>query len=501
MRVARHIAEVLDRFSDLNDGRRPRTGYVIYAGSYVSNSAGIECLHRLCGELNARGYPAFAVGGNVAAPHLDAPMVDMETAKSLCVDGFSAIYPETIHGNPFDATNVVRWVLNRPRLLGGDRVYADSERVYTYSDVFSPYIENRIAGKLYMPTIDERLFFCHDNDIAERSLECYYIGKSEWKDGIVSSADACEITRENPRKSELGKLFRSAKVFYCFDNSTILIYEALFCGCPVVVIPDGTHTKSDFEQLELGTTGIVWGVGESAATPVDVSALQNRYAKVKQQFVEQLVRMVSDSQANAAADVDWHGLASRHSSHDWMKRGRRIPITFVRQLDRYSRYAERIVRNGRRYCLKQLRERFALRDALRNPDKYFYRDGRDFSTRQFECIASRHCVETRVLDRGDIFEITQSTPAKEIGKLFRASRRYYAFRRSDPLVRCALLCGCPVTVIGKRDRTEQIDPLPPTAAALRQRLCLRGSRRDFLGGGKPSKSPSASDQRQLTCVP
>jgi hypothetical protein len=500
MRVTRHIAEVLDRFSDLNDGRRPRAGYVIYAGSYVASSAGIECLHRLCGELNALGFPAFVTGGDVEAPHFDAPMIDLERAESLCADGFCAVYPETIGGNPFGATNVVRWVLNRPGLLGGDPVYAESEQVYTYSEVFSPYIENRIAGKLYMPTIDERLFFCRDSDLTKRGLECYYVGKSQWKDGVVRSADACEITRENPRKSEIGKLFRAARVLYCFDNSTILIYEALFCGCPVVVVPDGTHTKADFERLELGTTGISWGIREYPATPVDVTALQDRYAKVKRQFAEQLNGMLAHSQSNAAADVDWDNLAAKHSRNDWMKRVRRGPVAFLRQLDRYARNAERIVRNGRRFCVKQFRERAALHHALRHRNKYFYCDGRYFSTRQLECYASPSRVDTPVFDRANAFEITLATPAKEIGKLFRASRRYFTFRRNDPLVMCALMCGCPVTVIGKHDRVEQIDPSPQTAADLRQPLRLRGSRRDFLDG-EPSKSPSASDQRELAVLP
>jgi hypothetical protein len=459
MRVIRHIAEVPERFADWNEGRKPRVGYVIYAGSYVGNSAGIECLHRLCSELNARGYPAFVTGGNVEAPHLDAPMIDLEIAASLCADGFCAIYPETISGNPFGACNVVRWVLNRPALLGGDRVYANPEQVYSYSEVFTPYIENRIAGKLYMPTIDERLFFCRDNDLAKRGLECFYVGKSSWKSGVVDPATACEITRAYPRKSELGKLFRAARVLYCFDNSTILIYEALFCGCPVVVIPDGTHSKSDFELLELGTQGISWGPDEFSVACVDVKALRARYATVKRQFGEQLNAVISRSQANAPCSVDWNALASQTYQSNWKDRVARAPKKLVRHLDRYSRGAERIVRNGRRFCMKRFRERSALRHALRNSNEYFYSNGRDDSARSLECFTSSKSVKTQVFDRAVAVEITPSTPVQEIGKLFRASRRYYTFRRRDPLIACALRCGCAVTIIGKLGPVEEIEPL------------------------------------------
>src|SRR5689334_22020201 len=90
------------------------TGFVVLSGPYVSNSAGIRCLHRLCDELNQRGYPSFTTGGGGAAPGMNAPMVDIEIAEKLCASGFIAIYPETVSGNPLRAQTVVRWVLNRP---------------------------------------------------------------------------------------------------------------------------------------------------------------------------------------------------------------------------------------------------------------------------------------------------------------------------------------------------------------------------------------------------
>jgi hypothetical protein len=139
MRLKNHILQVLSSRTGEKSPEGPRSGYVIFSGPYLSNSAGVNCLHRLCDELNRAGYPSFTTGGDIAAPHLNAPIIDEESAAALCAGGFIAIYPETVSGNRLKARDVVRWVLNRPGLLGGDEIYNDSELVFSYSDVFSPY--------------------------------------------------------------------------------------------------------------------------------------------------------------------------------------------------------------------------------------------------------------------------------------------------------------------------------------------------------------------------
>src|SRR5882757_3137180 len=120
MQLSQHITRVLGARTVTQGDPVPRTGYIIRSGPYFSNSAGIGCLHRLCDELNQRGFPSFTTAENVAAPHLNAPSIDDASAKDLCAQGFIAIYPETTSGNPLNARNVIRWVLNRPGLLGGD---------------------------------------------------------------------------------------------------------------------------------------------------------------------------------------------------------------------------------------------------------------------------------------------------------------------------------------------------------------------------------------------
>lgn len=282
----------------IDPGKR---GYLIVAPNYTPNSAGIICLYRLCDELNRRGFPSYIAGSNLTTSDLTAPLICWDKARKLCSDGYTAIYHENVRGNPLRASSVARWVLNRPGWLGGDEVYDNSELVFSYSDVFSSYIQNRIVGKLYMPTIDENLFYCDDWDLSKRSLECFYIGKSQWKDGIIDRSRVFEITRETPPKKELGKLFRNSRVLYCFDNCTILIYEAIMCGCPVVIIPDGTQTREDYERLELGMDGMAWGMEELDRVKVDVPGLCQRYEQVKRDYLEQLERFIEITQGRASS--------------------------------------------------------------------------------------------------------------------------------------------------------------------------------------------------------
>jgi len=424
----------------------PVAGYVIYTCSYTPNSAGIGCLYRLCDELNRLGYPSYMTGGLETAPHLNAPLVTTEAARQLCSSGYIAIYPETIPGNPLEARCVVRWVLNRPGLLGGDEVYDDSELVYYYSEAFLPYVQNRIAGKLYMPTIDEQIFYCDDNDLSRRSLECFYIGKSQWQDGLIDRDRVFEITRETPAKRELGKLFRASRVLYCFDNSTILIYEALLCGCPVVVIPDGTQSKADYAQLELGIDGIAWGLEEASDKPVDVEGLRARYRKVEEQFEQQLVAMIEHSQQTAvqrSAITLVRPPAPSLGKRIWT----RCRTTWAATRNA-GKTVERTIRRGRKRLMRRL-----LGDRTGKPlpweeAEHFFCEETDLSKRSLECFYLGQAEGfDGSLERDRVFEITPDMSGAQLGKLLRASRVLYTTERETLLIRRAQSCGCQVELL------------------------------------------------------
>lgn len=264
--------------------------FLVFAPDYASYSAGNVCLYKLAEDIASHGKSVAIVGSHKAPPNFQLPMISTRSAKHLARRGAWVVYPEIIYGNPINAVNIIRWVLNKPGLLGGDTTYHGSEHVFVYSDVYSPYVSNPIVGKLTKPTLDRTIFYPPPHD-HPRSIKCFYVGKSTFKAGYFDTEDTVEITRHAPSKKELGKLFRSTKVLYCFDNSTALIYEALICGCPVVVIPDGSHRLADYEKLELGLEGISWGAEEEIKVDFDRSILERKLDALEKEYAQQLQKL------------------------------------------------------------------------------------------------------------------------------------------------------------------------------------------------------------------
>ena len=199
--------------------------YVIAAPEYTHVSNGIKVLYKLRDLLEKKGYIAEIVN-----------------KPKLLPANYIAIYPETISGNSCYANTVVRYVLNTPGLLGGDKIYDKNEIIFTFMDRFYPN-----APKLAIPTIED--FFKNEN--LERKDNCYYIGKgavnkvpmSDITNGLI------QITRQYPpTRIELKDLFNKCETFYTYDDTTALIPEAKLCGCKVVVIP-GERINEEYEYL------------------------------------------------------------------------------------------------------------------------------------------------------------------------------------------------------------------------------------------------------------
>ena len=62
------------------------------------------------------------------------------------------------------------------------------------------------------------------------------------------------------------------------------MYEAIACGCPVKIIPDGTQTWADYEKLEWGTTGIFWDKPVADLTFENVNSLVNKIKMTQAQY-------------------------------------------------------------------------------------------------------------------------------------------------------------------------------------------------------------------------
>lgn len=285
-----------------------RNPYYIFAPRYVQHSAGIRVLHLLCHWLNRLGERAFIVplqhDGQVTNPDLLTPLLTQELVAHHASQGRMPIvvYPEMARGNRLNAACVVRYVLNVPGHLGGDRTYPPGEMVWAYSQQLADLCE-RCDGVLHMPVIDQNVF--HPVEGQARSGAVFYAAKFQSDHGqkvFGLPEGAIEITRglpESQTPAEIAKLLQRAEVFYCFENTALAI-EAVLCGCPAVFMPN-PYLDKPISLNELGWDGFAWGNEAAEVERARATVLQGQanYARTVATFFEQFRRFVDATQAHA----------------------------------------------------------------------------------------------------------------------------------------------------------------------------------------------------------
>jgi len=183
--------------------------YCIVAPEYTHVSAGIRALHVLKDQIIKRGRNAVMV---------------YDPINTVIGDDDIAVYPEVVKGNPLNAKKVIRYVLNYPGLIGGDKEYDPSEKIITWFDEFYPG-----APILQVPIYED--FFKDEG--GERTIDCVWVGRGT---DVGMHPEGCtRITYDFPQsRTELASLLNKTKTLYSYDNGS-LPYEALLCGCEVKV--------------------------------------------------------------------------------------------------------------------------------------------------------------------------------------------------------------------------------------------------------------------------
>ncbi len=288
--------------------------YYIVAPRYIRTSAGVKALYLLCHCLNRAGQEAFMVvypdRPNPDRTKLDLliPRLSSEQMQKHVKAGVSPIivYPETIGGNPLRGRSIVRYVLNFPGLLAGDRVYQKNEMVFGYSSVLAE--AGGAPGRvLFIPTSDTKLF--SPGPPQPRQGSCFYAMKYQLvHQGALFpvTQGSVEITRDRPdsqQPEEIAALFRRSELFYAYEN-TALAPEAALCLCPTVFLPNPWLTDG-IALRELGTDGFAWGTdpAEIARAKATVHRARERYLATYAAFWDQLADFIGITQARAAQDA------------------------------------------------------------------------------------------------------------------------------------------------------------------------------------------------------
>ena len=290
--------------------------YYIVAPPYVRTSAGVRVLHLLCHALNKRGhtayvmlYPTLPWRDDQVAPDLMTPVLTRHVVDNHFRRGLVPIvvYPETVAGNPFGAPCVIRYVLNFPGLLGGDKEYAAEELIFSYSRILAEATRSP-DNILFLPATDTRIFRPPPEG-QKRQGSCFYANKYKLAHGgklFDVTKDSVEITRDRPDSQtpqELAELFHRSEVFYSYEN-TALATEAVLCGCPAVFLPN-PYLSEIIAVRELGTEGYAWGADKVAVdrAKATVGDGARNYLKTYENFWRDLDRFIAMTQRHVEGKV------------------------------------------------------------------------------------------------------------------------------------------------------------------------------------------------------
>lgn len=278
--------------------RRP---YYIETPPYRRSSAGIRVMHMLCHVLNRLGEEAYVFTSEVN-PELNTPTVTEEVVRRHLQAGREPIvvYPEIVSGNPRRAKSVVRYVLNVPGLIGGDKTFAETELIYAYGQNILPSNAPK-DNVLFFPSVDTHLFNNRDNPLdAQRQGILVYPGRhlNALKEH-PELAHGTVITATWPAsRSELAALMRRSEMLYCFESTAIAL-EAVLCGCPAVTLHSPFFDGQAINSLELGREGMAFG---DSPEEIDyarrtVGQMQATYQRLEEEFWVKLQQFIRDSQA------------------------------------------------------------------------------------------------------------------------------------------------------------------------------------------------------------
>jgi hypothetical protein len=288
--------------------------YYIVSPPYTHQSAGIKVLHLLCHYLNIKGYPAFICDyfsnrSSKSYINLDfiTPLLtsDIVNDHKECNKNPIVVYPEIISGNPLNADCVVRYLLNYPGLIGGekDEKYGNCDLIFSYSELIKESLVKFESEIMFMPVCDTNVFYEKSNRKIRRQGSCFYANKYQSHHSgklFDVTNNSIEITRGLPTSQtpeQIAELFNNSEVFYSYED-TSLATEAILCGCPVIFLKNKFFTNNALASHELGSEGVGYNSTKSDIENAyaGIQTAQNRYFECVTNFWLQFENFIHKTQ-------------------------------------------------------------------------------------------------------------------------------------------------------------------------------------------------------------
>lgn len=300
--------------------------FLIAAPKYSHQSAGIHALYNLCDSLNKLGYEAYIIHyeffqdsnskssikfrfsvdpsdypknlKNIKMPHF---ALGTEQIRGFISNNY-VIYPEVVSGNPLNAPQVVRYVLNSELANGYPMRHSASDFILTFSEAYIANYHHKLFQLFHNPIFND----INSVPYSDRSLNLTYIGKG-FKYGVCPIVDnSVELARNWPsEKNQLATLLRSTKYFYTWDSLTQTTTDAILCGAVPVYLRYHPISSDKLDMMELGIIPRIEGVLEGGNRIV--LKQNDSYAEYRQDFLKKYFYVVNsfyDRVRDTVSEID-----------------------------------------------------------------------------------------------------------------------------------------------------------------------------------------------------
>jgi hypothetical protein len=206
------------------------------AYDWTPASVGVGVYHRLCHEINERGYKAYMMPC-VINPAYNTPLWSGDNNGPRIT-----VYTESQHGNQYSGDVVARWFLRKPT-----HKFFGSDDIFFYWESFC-LPDGVTADRLWLPFIDKSIF---KNLGVDRTDICYHSRKFESSGWIVPKEveEHC-ISVDSIHAGDrhtLAALYNRSRYIICFEETGCSM-EAAFCGCPTMWIKTPFFNPDELEN-------------------------------------------------------------------------------------------------------------------------------------------------------------------------------------------------------------------------------------------------------------
>ena len=232
--------------------------FVIDFDLWLPDSGGVVALHKLCQDICDLGYASYITCPSTH-PKLNITYIPKSEVDR---DNMIVIYPEITIGNPLNAKNVIRWILNTPgrcSAVSKEAFYsnvAPTDRIFKYSSFFE--YDGNYDGLLTTSYVDYDTF---NNRQLCRDIESCFLIKKGGISECVHPANSVNLSPHQNNWDYMSEIFNRSKYFYCYDNECFWVGLAALCGCITVVCPNTTITFEEWaNHFKFNKYGIAFGL-------------------------------------------------------------------------------------------------------------------------------------------------------------------------------------------------------------------------------------------------